>query len=181
MKKTPENTDRILLEPFKPYAASMLWALQRQYFEEMGMEAWRLGEVPHYVTSNPRHARAYAATIMGLYRDLRSMAGAEAVLEPIPILELGAGSGRMAFYILRQLEELCADEGIALDQFRYILTDFTQRNLDCWRVHPRFASYIERGLLDIALVDATSPGPVTSCPASSGCRARRSCSSPGAS
>ncbi len=160
MKKKPENTANILLEPFKPYAASMLWTLQRQYFEEMGIDAWRSGEVPHYVTSNPRHARAYAETILGLYRDLRSMAGTAAVIEPIPILELGGGSGRMAFYILRQLEELCADEGIALEQFRYILTDFTQRNLDSWRVHPRFAAYFERGLLDITLLDATAPGPI---------------------
>jgi hypothetical protein len=160
MKPKIKNPALTVLEAMTPFSESMLWALQRQYFEEMGMDAWRLGEVPHYVTSNPRHAEAYGGMIIALYKDYRAQSGPDAVLEPMRILELGGGSGRMAFYILRRLEDLCASEGISLDAFRYILTDFTQRNLDFWRMHPRFQPYFESGLLDIGLLDAVRPAAV---------------------
>ena len=57
------------LEDRKPFSRSLLWQLQRQYFEEMGFEAWRRGEVPHYVTSNPRIANSYAEMIFAFYKD----------------------------------------------------------------------------------------------------------------
>ncbi len=148
-----------LLEENRPFAESLIWDLQRRYYAEMGSAAWRLGEVPHYVTSNLRQANAYAEMIVALYKDHVRLVGMDAVAR-ISILELGGGSGRMAFYMLQRLQVLCAWEGIALDAFRYVLTDFTQSNLDFWRIHPRFQKYFETGVLDIGLLDVTQPGPI---------------------
>jgi hypothetical protein len=146
------------LETQVPFSQSCIWNLQRHYFEEMGTEAWRQGEVPHYATTNLRQANAYAEMMVALYKD-HSRQHAD-VADPIYILELGAGSGRLAYYILRRLQTICTYEDIPITAFRYILTDFTQSNLDFWRIHPRFLPYFESGLLDIALFDAIQPAPL---------------------
>jgi hypothetical protein len=46
------------------------------------------------------------------------------------ICELGSGSGRFAFHFLKRLLRLCAQRWTAPFAFRYVLTDFTQSNLD---------------------------------------------------
>jgi hypothetical protein len=40
--------------------------------------------------------------------------------------------------------------------FKYILTDFTQKNIDFWKSHPSFQPLLERGLIDFALFNAES-------------------------
>jgi tetratricopeptide (TPR) repeat protein len=148
-----------VVEENMPFEESLIWDLQRRYFDEMGMAAWQSGVVPHYATTNPRQANAYAEMVVALYKDYVRLSGAAAVT-PLRILELGGGSGRFAYYLLRQLEVICAYEGISTTAFQYVLTDFTQSNLDYWRVHPRFQGYFESGALDMGLFDVTQPGPV---------------------
>lgn len=152
---SPEPT---LVQDWTPFSESIIWDLQRAYFEERGTEAWRQGEVPHYVTTNPRQAHAYAEMIMALRRDHRRLHPESS--DPIHIMELGSGSGKMAYFMLRRLEELCEDEDIAITEFRYVLTDFTQRNVEFWKVHPRLAKYVEQEILEMARFDVTQPGPL---------------------
>ena len=58
-----------ILETQQVFSKSLLWDLQRQYFAQMGVEAWRQGEVPHYVTSNPTIANSYAEVVFAFWRD----------------------------------------------------------------------------------------------------------------
>ena len=132
------------------FSASMLWDLQRLYFAERGVDAWRQGEVPHYVTSNPMMANSYAEVVFGLLRDARRRAPGDA---PLYVCELGAGSGRFAFHFLSRLVALCERAGVAPLAFRYILTDLAEPNLDFWRAHPGFARFFASGMLDVALFD----------------------------
>lgn len=140
-----------MLERDQLFRKSLLWELQSRYFSERGVQAWRDEEVPHYITSNPTIARAYAETVFAFYQDRQRLS---ASTEALTICELGAGSGRFAFYFLSHLMTLCASSGVALTAFRYVLTDFTQSNLDAWRVHPRFQPWFASGLLEVALFDA---------------------------
>ena len=142
------------LESKQPFSSSLLWGLQRRYFEETGFEAWRRGEVPHYITSNPRIAAAYAQMVIALYKDTIATAGGS-VHQPFYIAELGGGSGRFAFYLMKSIVALSEQENIPVNSFKYILTDFTQSNLDFWRIHPCLQIFFEDGLMDIALFDAT--------------------------
>ncbi|MDQ6604554.1 MAG: tetratricopeptide repeat protein [Chloroflexota bacterium] len=148
----------IVLEDEQPFATSRLWEMQRSYFESMGVEAWRRGEVPHYVTSNPRMANSYAEIVFALFRDRQRLAPID---EPLTVCELGAGSGRFAFHFLSRLGRLCDDAAVPLASFRYILTDLAQSNLDFWRAHPRFQSYFDAGMLDFALFDVTDSSALT--------------------
>ncbi|MES2004828.1 MAG: tetratricopeptide repeat protein [Bacteroidota bacterium] len=148
------------LENNQAFSRSMLWDLQRQYFEKKGFDAWRLGEVPHYVTSNPRIANSYAELVIGLYKDTKHLLPSDNT-EPIYLLEAGAGSGRLGYYLIKQLHRLCDQENIPHHTFCYILSDFTQRNPDFWKQHPAFQTYLSEGLADIALWDMTKQDDIT--------------------
>ena len=153
----PDDGKRFIIETNRPFFQSRIWQLQDAYFAERGVEAWRQGEVPHYVTSNPTIANAYAEIVFAFRRDLARQAAGECG-DPLTICELGAGSGRFAFHFLRRLEHLCARSDVAPEAFRYVLTDVADTNLEFWRSHPCFQPYIERGILDMARFDATAPG-----------------------
>jgi hypothetical protein len=138
------------LEERQIFSQSLLWDIQRRYFIERSIEAWRQGEVPHYVTSNPTVANSYAEIVFAFLREHPHPQPCE---EPLYLCELGAGSGRFAFHFLRQLAYLCEQSHVALTSFRYVITDFVERNLDFWRCHPRFQPFFDNGILDIAHLD----------------------------
>jgi len=155
--KTGDRPERWLIEHGRPFAQSSIWDLQHRYFAARGIEAWRQGEVPHYVTSNPTIANAYAEIVLAFRRDQDRLApGGEH--EPLTICELGAGSGRFAFYFLKRLGALCAEAGVAPQSFRYVLTDVAPANLDFWRLHPCFQPFFAAGLLELAHFDVMQPG-----------------------
>lgn len=58
-----------------PLSQSLLWKLQRNFYNRWGVDAWRMGIVPHYITSNPFVAGAYARLALGFLRDWRSAPG----------------------------------------------------------------------------------------------------------
>ena len=90
-----------ILEKDQRLSQSMLWKLQRRFFEARGIDAWRKSIVPHYITSNMFIARAYSRIVSGFSRDC--FAGRLLVNpnQPLYILELGAGSGRFAYHFLK--------------------------------------------------------------------------------
>src|SRR3954468_7248289 len=96
----PDAGKRFILETSRPFSGSHIWQLQDAYFAGRGVEAWRQGEVPHYVTSNPTIANAYAEIVFAFRRDLTRLIGHD---DPLTVCELGAGSGRFAFHFLRRL------------------------------------------------------------------------------
>jgi tetratricopeptide (TPR) repeat protein len=148
---------RFVLEERAVFSRSLLWELQRRYFAERGVEAWRQGEVPHYIVSNPVVANGYAEIVLAFLRDHDRLAGdRDSGDEPLTLCELGAGSGRFAFHFLTRLHELCREAGVAVERFRYVLTDRAEGNLEFWRRHPSFQGFFERGLLDVAPFDVES-------------------------
>jgi tetratricopeptide (TPR) repeat protein len=138
----------------QPLARSPIWQWQRDYYAVRGSHAWRDGEVPHYVTSNPTMANAYAEILFAFRRDLARRGNCD---EPLHVCEIGGGSGRFAFHLLRRLAELCDEAGLARTAFRYILTDIAPANLDFWRAHPCFHSFFEDGMLEVARFDLMRP------------------------
>lgn len=148
---------RFPLETACRLSRSVLWRLQRRFFERRGMAAWSDGVVPHHVTCNPYLARAYARIVLGFVRDWQ---GQLDPAQPLYLVEIGAGSGRLAFHLLRQLEPMLAGPagGVAL---RYVMTDFAEANLAAWRAHPQLAPWLDAGRLDLARFDAENDRAIT--------------------
>jgi tetratricopeptide (TPR) repeat protein len=133
------------------FSEAPIWELQRNYFEEQGITAWESGEVPQYITNNPVIAGAYAEIIFGFLQD-RARLGHMG--EPVTILELGAGSGRLAYHVLKELSDLMDYAGIALPAFRYVMSDLPVKNITYWQQHRSLRPFVERGMLDFAQFDA---------------------------
>ena len=140
------------VEDERRFSRSLLFRLQRAFFDRRGVEAWRTTIVPHYVTNNPRLARAYAEVFLGWLRDCA--AGPRDEGRPVTIVEIGAGCGRFGYLFLRALEELHRRSSVSHVRFRYVMTDFTESNVQFWRAHEGLRPFVARGLLDFALFDA---------------------------
>ena len=85
------------------FSESLIWQLNRDYYQEAGIEAWSDGVVPHNMTSNSMVGKTYAELILGFLQDLASKGQ---TTDTVYIIELGAGHGRLAFHILKHLERL---------------------------------------------------------------------------
>lgn len=145
---------RSVLESGQRLSRSILWDLQRRFFEQQGIEAWRRGPVPHYITSNPFIAGAYASIVLGYLEDC--WAAGHASDRPVYIVELGAGSGRFAYLFLEKLLAL-RHHGRTRSRaapFVYVMTDLAERNIDFWRAHPALQRFCAEGVLDFARFDA---------------------------
>lgn len=133
------------------FSEAPIWNIQRKYYEEEGLKAWNNDQVPQYITCNPLIAAAYAEMIFGFLQD-RANKGESS--EPVQIVELGAGAGRLAFQVLHELCQLIDYAGIAVPSFRYIMTDLAMKNVLAWKEHPALQSFIDNGILDFAQFDA---------------------------
>ncbi|GGH23640.1 tetratricopeptide repeat protein [Paenibacillus segetis] len=135
------------------FSESPIWEMQRSYYEDQGLKAWLSEEVPQYITNNPMIATSYAEIIFGFLQD-RARLGH--TTEPVIILELGAGSGRLAFHVLKELCEL-RDEAVViqLPPFCYCMSDFALKNITFWQQHRSLKPFVDQGILDFAHFDAT--------------------------
>ncbi|NOV03044.1 tetratricopeptide repeat protein [Paenibacillus planticolens] len=135
------------------FSESPIWELQRAYYEEQGIRAWQNNVVPEYITSNPMIATSYAEIIFGFLQDRANLG---CTTEPVTIVELGAGSGRLAFHILKELCAMMDYAGMPLPSFRYVMSDLALKNIAYWRQHTSLRPYVEQGLLDFAQFDAVA-------------------------
>ena len=148
---------RTILDADKPLSQSLLWEIQRTYFAQAGMKAWQDDVVPSDISSNPVMARAYSQIVFGYLRDCFAAAQrGEFDLDssqPIHIIELGAGSGRLAYHFLQTFLPRYQQSPFASQPIRYVMTDFVPEILDFWRNHDRFQPFFDAGVLDVALFD----------------------------
>ncbi len=139
---------------------SIIWEIQRQYFLKNGLKAWQDEYVPHYISSNPFIARAYGRIVLGYLRDLTAEPGAHDPSQPIYIIELGAGSGRLAYHFLTRFFPRLKQSPLANLDVKYVMTDFVPGIIDFWQAHERFRPWVEAGMLDFALFDAVDLRPI---------------------
>ena len=143
------GTSTVIIEKDKRFSHSCLWELQREYFHTEGIDAW-VNQVPFYVTSNPFLANCYAHIIMRLATDWIKK-HPEAIDHPFYIMELGTGSGRLSYYIMKKLDKLRKQLKMENIKFCYIMTDFTENNVKYWEAHPALQRFFEMGMLDVGI------------------------------
>jgi tetratricopeptide (TPR) repeat protein len=129
---------------------SIVWQLQRELYNEHGIQAWAHGNVPQTITTTPYIARAYARVVLGYLRDIDPE-------EPVYIVELGAGSGRFGYRFIRQISQLFQASSIRQKRFRYVMTDVSPSIVEYWQHHPMLQPLVADGILEFAQFDATQP------------------------
>lgn len=128
---------------------SQLFALQRAFYESAGLTAWSQGTVPSQVTTNPVIAGAYARIIFGYLRDLWQQRTLDRS-RPIHVLDLGAGTGRLAYLVHKQLTALCESGLLPPLQLRFVLTDLGDANQAAHARNPQLQPLLQQGALDCA-------------------------------
>jgi SAM-dependent methyltransferase len=141
----------IVLESGTPLSQSLLWQLQRRYFEQQGIQAWQESVVPHFITSNTYTANAYARVVLAYLKDWQRLESANGRHY---ILELGAGSGRFAYHFLKKFLHLRQFTAVAEVPFTYVMSDFSRQNVAFWQEHAALRPYVAQGFLDFAHFDA---------------------------
>jgi tetratricopeptide (TPR) repeat protein len=159
-KRIEDVTGGYVLEQSVPLSRSRLWAMQRAFYVHQGIKAWGSGSVPHQITCNPVIASAYAEVIVAFLRDCDA-AGRLDHATRVHVLELGSGSGRFAYLLLRHLRRLLGASPSLRDvPVTVVVSDFDAAKLEQLAAHPRLQADLEDGWLDIATVDAAAPGEV---------------------
>lgn len=134
-----------ILEQGKPLSECLIWPLIEKFYGESGPEAWSQTQTPYYPTNNAFLAESYAELIVAYLRDAAPTLDPE---EPVYILEMAAGLGVMAHLILAALpQKLQAFAATSDLQIRYVLTDFTEHNIEFWNRE----AHLDRPEIDVAL------------------------------
>lgn len=126
--------------------------MQSIFYKDAGIDAWN-DKIPYKITNNLTIAHAHANVIMRFFQEYASRQCAAPSPTPFIIVELGAGSGMFAFYLLKELLELRTQLNRPDLTFKYIMTDFAAKNIAYWSNHPALRQYIRYGdeeILDFA-------------------------------
>jgi len=149
----------IVIEENKRFSDSAFWAAQRAYYDTEGIDAWA-ADVPFYVTSNPFIANCYANVVIRFVQDW-IVKNPDSEAQPFYILELGTGPGQFSYYLIKTLIAMQKRLGLTDIKFRYVMSDFTEKNIEFWRSHPRLKPYLDQGLLDFAMLDLENDTTIT--------------------
>lgn len=142
---------------YERFSRSQLWARQRAYFRDTGIDAWRRGEVPHYITSTAGTAHVYADAVVAYWQAALAAGDVDAT-QPLYVLELGAGCGRFT-HLLSQALRARQDEIPGLS-WCLLASDIVPANLEFIAGHPCLRDEVAAGRLDTVLWDAERGGPL---------------------
>jgi tetratricopeptide (TPR) repeat protein len=138
---------------------SLIWRLQRDFYTKRALKAWTEDQVPNYITNNPFIAEIYAAVIAAFVKDCQASGSAPLSPEkPLRILELGAGTGKFAYLLLRKLTALLRMNNIPMNSLRYTMTECSERVIAEWRLNSYLAEFAAGGLLDFEVLLACTGG-----------------------
>ena len=158
------------VRPSCPLHSSVLWDLQAQWHAQQSEKYWTESSVPIFVTSNAYVASSYARLILSFLHDFYSSKASDESSEPVTILELGAGHGRLSFLVLRELWSLedqwpevprtqqfkCVGAKGRRVPFQFVMTDVIEPCLDFWARHESLAPFVEAGVLEFGVLNAES-------------------------
>jgi len=152
IKTSTEGNTEVILESEMQLSQSMLWKLQKDFFANQGPEAWTRGIVPQYITTNPYIANLYAKTIFGYCRDYVTRTDYDKN-STIYIMELASGVGRFTYTFLKRFFHIIENSSLKGLKFKYIVTDFSEKNIEYWQNHSFLKPYFDSGILDCATFD----------------------------
>lgn len=142
------------LETNVPLSQSLIWRLQREFYQQRGLKVWTEDRIPEYITNNPFIAEMYARLVFKFLADCMEQEQPVSTERPLRILELGAGHGKFCYLFLKQFLRLFPDAPV-----RYCMTDCSESSLEGWRKNPFLADLLRSGVLELELLQAGEKPP----------------------
>ncbi|CAM9533973.1 unnamed protein product, partial [Chrysoparadoxa australica] len=151
------------LEGFTRFSESHIWKIMMSFYDKTGVESWSHGIVPYFITCNAFIGRGYARVLAAYLADCMRQIGKAKLNkdEKLYILELGAGSGKFSFFMLKALQEMSGRLAFPFSNIVYVMTDFTTKNFDFWDNHQALKPFIKDGHLDMCIFDASKDTSMT--------------------
>jgi hypothetical protein len=146
--------DPKFFEKMRPLAQSSIWRFMRAFYDRRGLSAWTEGTVPSQVTNHAGLAFVYSKLAAAWVDDLVAE-GALGRDQTVYALELGGGTGRLAYGVVKHYEHV--RKQLDLPRICYVLSDFTETNIDAHRKNPALRELVDAGLMDFCTFDATNP------------------------
>lgn len=137
-----------LMEDNTRSSLSRIWAYQRAFYATNGAAVWANAMLGPPCAESPSVARAHALSLLP-WLEMMADTG------PVFLIEIGAGSGRMAFRVLSELYRHAGGDFSRLGNFTYVMTEFQDHMRDHWQHHAWLRPFFEAGVLDTAVYDAT--------------------------
>jgi SAM-dependent MidA family methyltransferase len=134
---------------------SILWERMHEYYAQLGTEVWEEEVVPQQITNNTYLANIYAKLIVAQMQDYILAHGQPDEGSPFYILEIGAGHGRLSFYLLENLREAFESFEWPKKWLKFIMTDISLKSLETWQSHHALKPFMDEGWLDIAVYNAS--------------------------
>jgi hypothetical protein len=146
------------LETDVPLSQSIIWRLQREFYNQRGLKIWTEDMLPQYITNNPFIAEIYARIVFGFFCDSSGpdAKASEAISphNPMRIVELGAGPGKFSYLFLRNLTTLLRAQGVEPESVRYYMTDASESLIEAWRANIYLAEFAGAGVLEFERLQA---------------------------
>ncbi|WP_108624440.1 tetratricopeptide repeat protein [Candidatus Similichlamydia epinepheli] len=135
----------------KRFSESEFWSLHKKVYENLGPKAWTHEGVPCYLTTSPFILTRYAH-LFELQLKFWLSQGRLNPDDTIYILDLGCGVGRCGYLLLNLTQELFDSFPVRL---KYVFVDFAEENLQFILEHPDLRIFFDKGISDVACLDAT--------------------------
>ena len=155
--KKPKFKPRVV-EKDVPLSRSVLWDWMKAYYQDGGVAVWTDGDIPFHITNTPLLAAEWGESIFVLIRDFHRM-GLLNREHPIEIYEIGPGTGRHAYYLLRELERLEERSQIFHPEgyrFTLQLAELGAKGLKFLSKQPQLLPYLSTGRLRLSLFDIST-------------------------
>ncbi len=155
--KTPKIPPRVV-ERDVPLSRSVLWDWMKAYYQDGGVAVWTDGDIPFHITNTPLLAAEWAESIFVLVRDFHRM-GLLTREVPIEVYEIGPGTGRHAYFLLRELERLEERSKIFHPEgyrFTLELGELGAKGLKFLSLQPQLLPYFSSGRLRLSLFDIST-------------------------
>lgn len=137
------------IETFTRLSKSRIWKLMSNYFDRMGPDSWSTYKVPYFITCNSYIGKCYANMFSSFLIDLNNK-GQLDTNQKVYVVELGTGSGKFSFHFLQAVKNMLPENPL-LKHLCYVMTDFTENNVNFWKGNPGLTKFVKSGMLEFSV------------------------------
>ena len=139
----------LLLQDFRPITECLEWELSDLYWGSDGVGAFVGSGVPFLINNSGRLSEDIASLLFASCCEHRPQGA-------LQILELGAGIGLFARYVLDAFQRICQQENADFyERLRYFVSDRSRRSVEQWVERDLFA--LHRDHVVLGTCDARAP------------------------
>jgi hypothetical protein len=146
-----------ILDERKRLSECQIWQMLYDVYATGGTALWE--QIPYHITNNRILADTYAELILSFLIDSIEILDKN---EPVYIIEMGAGTGCLSFYLIKELtrkSKLLSQ--IADIKIKYVMCEFSGTNISDWLNKEEFKPFLNNGSMEFAIFKPEEQSEIT--------------------